>query len=263
MTLRPLAGKQVVVTRSAEQASGLASRLEALGATPIGIATIAIEPPTDGGAALAAAMTRLADYDWIVVTSPNGARCLVDALPPEHDLPPEHALPPEHDLPRVACVGPSTAEELVARGVPVDLVPDQFVGEGLVESFARLGDPTGRVLLVQAEVARPTVADGLAGLGWLVHRVVAYRTVDAPIVDSQRSQAGAADIILFTSSSTVERFVRLVGTSALPPVVACIGPVTAATARELGVVVDVEASPHTLDGLVEAVVAQVVAETGP
>lgn len=242
MTL-PLADKRVLVTRSREQSLALTTRLAELGATPIEIAMIAIEPPSDGGTALSKAVDRLDEYQWVIVTSTNGARALSAALPADAELPP------------VACVGPSTAHELSSRGWRVDLVPERFVGEGIVDSLVALDEMPGKALLVQAEVARPAVADGLAAHGWLVERVAAYRTGDAEVSDEQRQHAETADIVLFTSSSTVERFVRLVGIDALPNVVGCIGPITAATATDLDVSVDVIAAEHTIDGLVDAVVA--------
>ena len=95
---------------------------------------------------------------------------------------------------------------------------------------------------------------GLADKGWLVDRVTAYRTVDAAVNDDDRALARSGDVITFTSSSSVERFVRLVGRDALPKVVASIGPITSATAQDLGVHVDIEADPHTIDGLIAALV---------
>ena len=111
------------------------------------------------------------------------------------------------------------------------------------------------MLLAQAEVARPIVADGLRDAGWSVDVVAAYRTVDAVVSDDDRTRIAAADVVTFTSSSTVDRFVDLVGLEYLPATVVCIGPITAKTARDHGIAVDVEAEDHTIDGLVDAVVA--------
>ena len=117
---------------------------------------------------------------------------------------------------------------------------------------AEVGPEGGTVLLARAAVARDVLPDGLAGLGWQVDVVEAYRTLAAVPDDAQRRRIASADMATFTSSSTVERFVELYGLDAVPPVVVCIGPVTAATARRLGVRVDVEATEHTIAGLVEA-----------
>jgi uroporphyrinogen-III synthase len=240
----PLTGRTVVVTRSAGQASALTDRLHALGATTVEVTTIAIDAPADGGEALDAAIARQERVDRIAVSSPNGARALLAACERAGAWP---SAP-------VACVGPSTALVLDGSPLRVDTVPDRNLAEGLVEA---VGAPTAgaeRLLLVQAEVARTVLADGFAAAGWQVDRVVAYRTVDGVVSADDIAAAAAADAITFTSSSTVERFVRLAGRSALPPAVISIGPITSETARSLDVAVTVEADPHTLDGLIEAAV---------
>jgi uroporphyrinogen-III synthase len=111
------------------------------------------------------------------------------------------------------------------------------------------------VLLARAEVARDVLPDGLRARGWDVEVVDAYRTVPATLTEAQRQAVAGADVVTFTSSSTVERFLDALGDGAVPPVVACIGPVTAATARDRGLAVDIEAEVHTVDGLVAALVA--------
>jgi len=150
---------------------------------------------------------------------------------------------------QVAAVGPGTAGALAARGVIADLVPASAVAEALVEAFPA---GAGRVLLPQAAAARPVLADGLRAKGWTVEVVEAYRTVPARPTDDALAAAAKADAIAFTSSSTVTSWLALGAT--LPPVVACIGPVTAATAATHGVPVTVVATEHTVDGLVNALV---------
>ena len=140
-----------------------------------------------------------------------------------------------------------------------DLVPAKFVAESLLDAMAGAGT-AGRVLLARAEVARDVLTDGLRERGWTADVVDAYRTVPAAVSDEQRGIISGADAITFTSSSTVDRFVEAVGASGVPPVVACIGPVTAATARGHGLTVDVEAEVHTVDGLVAALVGWAAAE---
>jgi uroporphyrinogen-III synthase len=132
-----------------------------------------------------------------------------------------------------------------------DLVPERFVAEGLLEVFPA---PSGRntVLLARAEVARDVLPEGLAAAGWDVDVVTAYRTQPAQVTPETVEQVAAADAITFTSSSTVTNFVAT--GAPVPPVVAAIGPVTAATAQEAGLTVTVEAGVHTLDGLVDALV---------
>ena len=240
----PLRGVTVVVTRAKTQASVLAEKLEALGADVVEVATIEIVAPADGGAALANALANVADYDQLAIASPNGARALAAAVA-------EAAIDPTN-LPPVACVGSSTAAKLTDTPLSVNVVPDRAVAEGLVEAMP-VAEPGQRLLLVQAEVARDVLAIGLRAKGWQVDRVTAYRTIDAVIGPNDRTRARTGDLITFTSSSTVERFVRLVGIDSMPSAVASIGPITSTTARELGVKVDVEADPHTIDGLVAAI----------
>ena len=240
----PLKGVTVVVTRAKAQASVLTEKLQALGATVAAVATIEIVPPADGGAALTDALARGADFDQMVVASPNGARALAAAVA-------ESSVDPT-SLPPVACVGPSTAAKLADTALTVNVVPNRAVAEGLVDAMPT-GEPGQRLLLVQAEVARQVLASGLTAKGWLVERVTAYRTIDAAIDPDDRERVLAGDLVTFTSSSTVERFVRLLGIDAMPAVVASIGPITSATARDLGVRVDVEADPHTIDGLIAAI----------
>lgn len=239
---RPLADKRIVVSRSRDQASSLSTRLRELGAEPVEVPMINFEPPSDDGIAARSAMARLGDFEWIVLTSPNGARAFVELLPAASAL-----------VPRIACVGPGTARVVSDAGIEVALIPDRSVAEGLVACFPRT-ETGGAVLILQAEVSRDAVQRGLSDLGWAVERVAAYRTVDAALTPGDRAGAATGDVVTFMSSSAVERFVRLVGTDSLPPVVACIGPITADTARGVGLAVDIEADEHNLDGLLDALV---------
>ena len=244
---RPLFGRTVAVTRSRHQASSLVGALRARGAATVEVPTIEVVDPADGGAALAAAVEELRSgtVAWLVLTSPNGARRLLGALHDARDL----------GGVRVAAIGPGTADALAAGNVVADLVPDRFVAEALLDAFP---DPPAagprRVVLARAAVARDVLPDGLAARGWDVAVVEAYRTEPAPVTDAQREALARADVVTFTSSSTVERLLDAVGPDAVPPVVACIGPVTAETARRRGLEVDVEAPVHTIGGLVDALV---------
>ena len=243
---RPLFGRRVVVTRSREQASGLAGRLGELGAEVLELPTVEISGPSDGGRALAAAASRIAEHDWVCFGSANAVERLWAHLRDARDLAGA----------RVAAVGPATARSLAARGVLADLVAEPALAEALVDAFPPApAGPTGSVLLPQAAAARPLLAEGLAAKGWRVAAVEAYRTVPAVPSAELLAAAGKADAITFTSSSTVTNFVAAAGTAATPPLVACIGPVTAATARDAGLHVGVVASEHTVEGLVSAVVA--------
>lgn len=240
----PLANKRIVVSRSQQQASSLSDQLRALGAEPVEVAMIAFDDPTDGGAAANAAVARLGDFSWVVLTSPNGARSFAALL--------EAASIPSTTC--LACVGPGTARVLEQAGLRVDLVPDRSIAEGLLECFPRPTAPGQRVLIAQAEVSRDVLDVGLSNLGWAVERVATYRTVDAEVDGDDRTAAAEADAITFMSSSAVERFVRMIGVDSIPPVVACIGPITADTARSVGLDVAIEADVHTLDGLLDSLV---------
>ncbi len=166
---RPLAGRRVVITRATDQTGDLAARLRVLGAEPVEVATIAIADPADGGAGLRAAVRSAPD--WIVVTSANGARRVLDAL--------EDAEPP-----RFAVVGPMTASVLERAGVTPALIPPRFVAESLVDAFPA---GPGRVVVAQASSARDVVASGIRDKGWEVIAVEAYATV--PVSPAQRTES--------------------------------------------------------------------------
>jgi uroporphyrinogen III methyltransferase/synthase len=242
---RPLFGRRVVITRTRQQASQLTAALYEAGAQPVEVPVIEVTEAADGGAALRAAAGALGTYDWVVVTSPNGARRLLDAVTEIGGDSRSFAGP------KLAVIGPGTAAVLARAGLTADLVPERFVAEALLDA---LPSTTGRLLLARAEVARDVLPDGLRERGWDVDVVDAYRTVPASTTDAQRAAVASADVITFTSSSTVERFLDAFGPHAVPAVVACIGPVTADTARARGLTVDLEAEVHTIDGLVAALV---------
>src|SRR5262245_1252098 len=239
---RPLFGRCVAITRAREQASGLRQQLEALGADVLEVPAIRVEP-------LAFSLPPLDDVSWLVLTSANGVVAVFGAL--------EQAGRDARALSsvRIAAIGPGTADALGLFGVRPDLVPERFVAESLLEAFPDPGAPGERVLLARAEQARDVLPDGLAERGYTVEVLAVYRTVrEDPAPDVlERVRAGAVDAITFTSSSTVKNFCEVAG--ALPdpqPPVVSIGPVTSATARELGLRVDAEATEHTIDGLVAA-----------
>jgi len=251
---RPLAGRRVAVTRAREQAVELVRELEALGAEVVAAPTIRIARLVDL-TALRAALTRDPPYDWIVFTSQNAVHAVCDQLP-EWDLAPR-------DVARaaVAAIGPATAEALVRHGVVPDLVPDRFVAEAVVSSLAARGDVRGKtILLPRAREARDALPDGLRVLGAVVDVIPVYQTICETGDGSGLAAellAGRIDLVTFTSSSTVRGFVDLVGRPAAASgrfAAAVIGPVTAGTARELGITVAIEALDYTVPGLVAAIV---------
>ena len=246
MTDRPLHGRTVVVTRSEEQAPSLVGALRRLGADTVELPSIRIVPPADGGEALQAAARRAGAYDWVVFTSVNTVERFVACLEEPLDLAPA----------RIAAMGPGTAAALGRAGLGVDLVPPRFVAESLLEAFP---PPSGgrRVLLPQAAVARDVLPRGLSEAGWEVDVVEAYRTERGEVSAEALAAAAGADAITFTSPSTVRNYLELAGADRVPPLVACIGPVTAAAARRAGLGVDVEAEVHTVEGLARALAARV------
>jgi uroporphyrinogen-III synthase len=154
---------------------------------------------------------------------------------------------------RVAAVGDGTAEALRARGVEPDLIPETFTTAALARVFPK-GE--GEVLLPRTDIAPPDLEDALREKGWTPARVTAYRTVVPPSLAPEARVAledGEVDAITFTSASTVEGFVKLAGVVNGPKVV-CIGPVTAHAAREAGFRVHAVARPHTVKGLLAALV---------
>ena len=244
---RPLFGKSVVVTRAREQASELRARLEELGAEVLELPSIAIEP-------VDVTVPDLAGYEWLVFTSPNGVRAFFERglQASGRDTRALAGL-------RVAAIGPGTARELATHGITVDLVPERFVADSLLEAFpaplAAGAGPRPRVLLARAEQARDLLPEGLGVRGYAVDVLTVYRTVsatpDAKAVE--RVRAGEVDALTFTSSSTVTNLLDLLGAIPDPqPLVVSIGPVTSATAVERGLRIDAEAEQHTIDGLITA-----------
>jgi len=201
------------------------------------------------------AIARLDTYSWVVFTSVNG----VDAFFTRLAVVGRDA----RALPLVASIGKATTERLAALGIRVDCQPTRFIGEALVDTLAAQADVRGRrILLPHAPEAPDTVPEGLRAHGATVDVVAAYRTViaadaDSPIVE--RLLEGEVDVVTFTSSSTVRGFVNALGATRVKelPASTCfvsIGPVTSATARELGLPLAAEAAEHTIPGVVDAIV---------
>lgn len=274
---KPLQGKHILVTRTREQASALNERLRALGAIPVEFPTIQIVPPQDWEL-LDRALLRLCAgevkepyYTWLVFTSANGVKICCERLETlGYDVQAIGSV-------RVAAIGPATAQALTRYGISADLVPDEYIAEGvaaaLIADAHRRGESLEgrRILLARAAEARKILVTELQRAGAIVEEVAAYHTLGAANGDEQGRevirllQTRQLDILTFTSSSTVRHFMQwLTGCAVRAPVhlithnpqlkIACIGPVTSQTARELGLDVHIEASEFTIDGLVEAIV---------
>ncbi len=246
---RPLFGRQVVVTRTRAQAGVLSRALSDLGAGVIELPTIRIEPPEDRQS-FAEMVTHAHEYDWLVFSSPNGVERFFDAFFAVYGD--ARSL----GNPRIAVIGEGTAKKVREYRFEVDLVPEKFVAEGLVEAFKGESVENLTMLWVRAEEARDVIFDGLAALGAIVDECIAYRTVAEtgdPTGAAERFRDEGADLVTFTSSSTVEHFFAL----GLPWPEGCgaasIGPITSAALRKHGVEPVLEADQHDIPGLVEAI----------
>jgi uroporphyrinogen-III synthase len=289
----PLAGKHVLVTRAREQASALSERLRSAGANAVEFPTIQIVPPQDWGE-LDAAIRRLyapreESYDWLILTSVNGVSIFFQRLAQlgyrGEDLQSKQQV-------RIAAIGPATATALERYHVQADLVPEKYVGEGVVAALLRDVEQRGtslvgqRFLLARVAEARKALVIDLQKAGALVDDVVTYYTFLVASDDIRGQKVlqllrnHQLDIVTFTSSSTVRNFVAWLsreGTGPLPEVgtddtgvvltvsdsplsllrgtwIASIGPITSQTARQLGLHVHIEAKEFTIDGLVDAII---------
>jgi uroporphyrinogen III methyltransferase / synthase len=243
---RPLFGRRVVVTRARTQASILSERLRELGARPVEVPTIEFAAPADEGAGLQRSAAGVAEgrYEWVVFTSANAVDALMEHVPDARWL----------GSTSIAAVGPATASALARYRLIPDLVPDHQLADGLVEAFPDPPEEGASVLFPRAAEGRDVLVAGLAAAGWQVDLVEAYRTLPAAVSSEMMAAVAGADAACFTASSTVTGFLSAFGPAAVPPVVVCIGPVTAATARDAGIRVAAVAASHTIDGLVAALV---------
>ncbi len=249
---RPLAGRRVLVTRARAQAEELVTRLRALGAEPVLCPVIEIVPPEDTGP-LDRAIRDLEQYHWLVFTSVNGVEAFFRRL---RDLGRE---PAALGGLRIAAIGPATAARLSEYGCSATLVPTEFVAEAVAAALVERGIAGLRVLLPRASEARAVLPDSLRAAGAVVDVVPAYRTVlvEPPREALERLRASEIDVVLLTSGSTARALAAaLRGDLSLlqRPLVACIGPVTAAAAREVGIRVDLVADEYSIPGLLRTVV---------
>ena len=253
---RPLFGRRVVVTRARAQAGELSAELEGLGAEVREFPTIEVTRPEDFGP-LDGAIRDLDSFDWLVFTSVNGVAAFLARL--RHHGLDLRAVPRGAKL---AAIGPATAGALEAVGLRVDVVPEEFRAEALIDAI-RDGSLAGkRVLIPRAKVAREVLPEKLRDRGAQVVVPPAYEAV--PSSEGKEAlaaelEAGGIDCVTFTASSTVENFVGAFGVEGAARLLAaarvvCIGPITADTARGFGLRVDAEAKEYTIPGLVEAVV---------
>jgi uroporphyrinogen III methyltransferase / synthase len=265
---KPLEGRTVVITRAASQADELSTLLESYGANVFICPTIEIREP-DSHERLDEALDHLYGYDWLIFTSTNGVEFFLRRLT-------NRGLKIEDlDEIRVCAIGQKTADKLHDAHVHVDVVPSESTGEGVFAAFSEFvgGDEHLRglnVLLPRAAVGRDYLPKALEAAGARVDVVTAYQTVLPEIFDRGRlgaMLAGSGDCIAFTSPSTIKNLAKLFDThdlgKTLPGVViACIGPVTAAAAKECGLNVNIQAIQQTVDALASAI-ADYYAENPP
>jgi len=251
-TTDPLRGRRVLLVRPAGQETFLVERLRALGADAVIHPLIRILPPEDWGP-LDAALADLARFDWVVFTSANGVRATLERL---------RLLGGGSELlreKRLAAIGPATARALREYELEPDIVPDKFIAEAVAAQLIARGVAGARVLVARAAEAREILPRRLEEAGATVVVVPAYRTELLPLDEAIQAalEAGTLDWIFLTASSTARALAAALGDIKRLSDrirIAAIGPVTAGTARELGLRVDVVADTYTAEGLIEAVV---------
>lgn len=248
---KPLFGKGIVITRPEKQADDLAQLLIKEGANPIHFPTIKIVPPASWRE-LDNAIKKLEDYDWLIFTSANGVAYFFERLSAKgKDI---------RDLKgiKICCIGPATARQVQEKGIRVDLVPGEFISEGILKSFSRTNLKGKKILIARAAQARDVLPEGLKKLGAQVDVVTAYETISSGKKKKELEELfkeNHVDVITFTSSSTVNNFVKIMGNNFKLPEsvkIASIGPVTAATAQKAGFTVDIHQEEYTMEGLVDA-----------
>jgi uroporphyrinogen III methyltransferase/synthase len=254
---KPLFGQRVLVTRARSQASELSEMIDALGGEAFEFPVIELVPPACP-APLEGALKDIGTYDWVIFTSVNGVQFFFDKMKAMNlDI-------RSMGKAKIAAIGPKTADSLRDKGLVVDVLPGEFLAEGLLETIEPKLKKGERVLLPRADIARKVLPEELTKLGLDVTEVDVYDTVisgedSAEVV--QLLEEKGIHVITFTSSSTVTNFVQALGgrvdlSAALEDVcVACIGPITARTAEAAGLRVDVVAEQYTIKGLVDAIVA--------
>ena len=252
---RPLFGKKILVTRARTQASKLVSHLEDLGAEVFEYPTIEIVPPRDHGP-LDKALRNIQHYDWMMFTSSNAVRGFSDRL---------KALNTDSrslSHLKFGVNGPSTATALSQLGITADLIPEQYLASAMVDLLKEKHIYPRNVLFPRSEIGRETLALGLREIGSNVDEVIAYSTQSPANTGelARKAYAEGIDFTTFTSSSTVRNLVDLLGGS--PDKIntsktVMIGPVTAETAKELNVNIDIEADEQSIAGIVAAIKSDV------
>ena len=249
----PLSGKRIVITRSREQASAFASMLAERGAMAIEFPTINVVPPSSW-TELDNALNSIGEYDWVVFTSANAVNFFMERV---------QSLGKTIDILRgvsICCIGSKTAETIGSFGLKADLVPTDFKAEGVLEALGQLSVQGQKFLFPRAREAREILPEKLRELGAEVTIVTAYENVK-PVADAERVKklfrVDKVDVVSFTSPSTVRNFVEMLGQKEYKTLladvrVACIGPITAKTAKEFGIPIDIMPAEYTISALIDA-----------
>ncbi len=251
---KPLFGKGIVITRPEVQSEEFAALLRDEGARVVSFPTIRIVQPEDYGD-LDQAITNIEKYQWIVFTSANGVRSFFERFCKlRNDI---------RDLKgiQICTIGPATRARVEEYNIRVDMVPQEYVSDAVVEAFRDMDIAAANILLPRAEIAGDTIPNGLSGLGAQVDVATAYRTVssgeDGEVI-KELMDSGKIDVITFTSPSTVINFIDIIGKETTIPnhiKIACIGPVTEDACRRTGLGVDIVQGPYSIPGLVDAIKA--------
>lgn len=259
----PLAGRRILITRPGHDAAGLAGHIRRRGGLPVLVPLIAVVPPADPAtrARLDAALRQLDTYHWVVFTSRNAVTAVLDRMT-------ALGLPWPAGRLGVAAVGPGTAEPLETAGIAVDLIPAEARWQGLAAELPAHAGPGQKVLLPRSSRAAEHLPQALGDAGLLVDEIPAYDTVQAPDAAARLQAAraeGPLDAVILASASAAQELAALLagmgtdldglGREGRRPLIACIGPNTAADARRAGLPVDIAPDRPGLDPMVEALVA--------
>lgn len=249
---KPLNGKKVLVTRGKEQASDFSEKIRSAGGTPIEVPLLSFTYPKRAENELLEEIAKVSTYDWLVFTSKNGVDFFFNLF--------EKLSESKQKLPRIAVVGSKTATALSDRGYKADIIPNEFVAEGLVDILMPYVHSNSRIILARGNLSRKLLVDEFQSIGVQVNDLIVYNTVpNENMKEKLVSQLPHIDVVTFTSSSTVTYFLKLLEDSQYREymkelVVACIGPIAKKTALEAGLKVQICPSRYTTDDLLEEII---------
>lgn len=249
MNTLPLKDYRILITRGKGQADRFKATIEQYGGTPIMVPLLAFQLPTNL-TAVESVIQRISNYEWLILTSQNGVRFFLKLIEKFH-------VPP-HILPKIAVIGTKTEEELVRYGYKADFIPKEFVAEEFVEEFVSQLDGDTQVLLAKGNLARTIIAEAINQVA-SCDEVIVYETVlpkesKEQLVHVLRERE--AEVITFTSSSTVHHFMQIVEQYQLHPyleslIIACIGPVAKKTAVQYGLKVEICPEVYTTEAMLK------------